>query len=87
MVKGEIAHHGQFHLRQQCFQKSSAAIAFKWVCRWERVNSLLFMYRDLPHLLLDLLSHLLLFILCGKVFKEKEVSFNAQPFQNGELSS
>ena len=36
MAKGEIAHHEQFHLWPQCFQKSSAAIALK--CVWEKVN-------------------------------------------------
>ena len=40
MAKGEIAHHKQFHLWQQCFQKSSADIASKCVCRWETVNLL-----------------------------------------------
>ena len=27
LAKGEIAHHEQFHLLSQCFQKSSAAEA------------------------------------------------------------
>ena len=39
VAKGEIAHHEQFHLWPQCFQKSSAAISSKCVCRWERVYS------------------------------------------------
>ena len=30
VAKGEIAHHEQFHLWPQCFQKSSAAIASKY---------------------------------------------------------
>ena len=38
MAKGEIAHHEQFHLWPQCFQKSSAAIAAKCVYSRERVN-------------------------------------------------
>ena len=29
MAKGEIAHHDQFQLWPQCFQKSSAAIKVK----------------------------------------------------------
>ena len=37
VAKGEIAHHEQFQLWPQCFQKSSTAIASKRVCRWERV--------------------------------------------------
>ena len=40
VVKGEIAHHEQFPLWPQCIQKSSAAIASKCVCRWERINLL-----------------------------------------------
>ena len=39
MANGEIAHHVQFQLLSQCFQKSSAAITWKCVCRWERVKS------------------------------------------------
>ena len=38
MAKGEIAHHEQFHLWPQCFQKSSAAEASESVCMWERVK-------------------------------------------------
>ena len=38
MAKGEIAHHEQFHLRPQCFQKSFAAKASESVCIWERVK-------------------------------------------------
>ena len=36
VAKGEIPHHEQFHLCPQCFQKSSAAISSKCICRWER---------------------------------------------------
>ena len=38
MAKGEIAHDEQFLLWRQCFQKSSAAIVSKCVCRWQRVK-------------------------------------------------
>ena len=38
MAKGEIAHHEQFHRWPQRFQKLSAAIVLKCVCRLERVN-------------------------------------------------
>ena len=34
VAKGEIAHDEQFHFWPQCFQKLSAAIASKYVCRW-----------------------------------------------------
>ena len=39
MAKGAIAHHEQFPLWPQYFQKSSAAIASNSVWRWESVNS------------------------------------------------
>ena len=35
-IVAEIAYHEQFLLWPQCFQKSCAAFASKWVCRWER---------------------------------------------------
>ena len=38
MTKGEIAQCEQFRLFSQCFQKSSAADASKWVSKWERVK-------------------------------------------------
>ena len=41
VAKGEIAHHEQFLLWQQCFQKFSAAISSKCVYRWERVKALI----------------------------------------------
>ena len=51
-AKGEIAHHEQFHLLPQRFQKLSAGIASKCICRQERVknhnweeNNLVFVHR------------------------------------------
>ena len=38
VAKAEIAHHEQFHLWPQRFQKSSAAIASECVCRRENVK-------------------------------------------------
>ena len=38
MARGEIAHHKQFHLWPQRFQKSSAFFGSKCVCKWERVK-------------------------------------------------
>ena len=42
-AKGEIAHHEQIQVWPQYFQKSSAAIASKWVFSWERVFVLLWL--------------------------------------------
>ena len=39
-AKGGIAHHKQFIILSQLFQKSSAAESSESVCMWERVNAL-----------------------------------------------
>ena len=35
VAKGEIAHHEQFHLLPQCFQKPSAVEASESFCMWD----------------------------------------------------
>ena len=42
MAKGEIAHHEQFLISPQCFQKSSALEASESVCMRKRVNTEMF---------------------------------------------
>ena len=39
VAKGEIAHHEQFLLLPQCFQKSSASNAPECDCKWKRVGN------------------------------------------------
>ena len=43
VANGEIAHHEQFRLLPQCFQKLSAADVSKCVCNWERVTGKVFL--------------------------------------------
>ena len=45
VAKGKIAHHEQFHLWSQCFQKLSATIASKCVRRRERVKPFKYLHQ------------------------------------------
>ena len=67
MANGEIANYKQFHHLSQCFQKSSAAIPLKWVCRRERVKELMGERVTLPMILFSTMTIEINFMLISKV--------------------